>query len=192
MPREPREHHEARKPQDEILVGKPIPASQIVRIVYVNPEHVNAIKAIPEGFAQETTMSRSKATALIGRMERAKLVKRGEFKVRTNKEGNKERVMILHAGLDAQTGSMRNVSEEDAALIQRAKKVILTQPDFTHDIKSVADTLGIAIDGHEKDTEYRHLFNALDEARAEIVQEKGGRFVIEKQGRYNVHKWETS
>jgi hypothetical protein len=181
-----------REQQDQILVGKPIPASQIVRIVYVNPEHVNAIKAIPEGFAQETSMSRSKATAFIGRMERAKVVKRGEFKVRTNKVGNKERVMILHAGLDAQTGSMRNVSVEDAALMERSKKIILTQPDFVHDIKTVADALGIAIDGHEKDATYRHLFNALDEARAKIVEEKGGRFVIEKQGRYNVHKWEKS
>jgi hypothetical protein len=183
----PREQHDG-----QILLGKPIPATQLVRILYIHPEHVDAVKAIPEGFAQETTMSRSRATAFIGRLERAKLVKPGEFKVRTTKEGDKERVMILHAGLDAQTRSMRTISEEDAALTQRVKQLILEQPDFVHDIKTVADALHIAIDGHDKNTAYRHLFNALDEARAAIAQEKGGRFVIEKQGRYNVHKWEKS
>lgn len=181
-----------REQQDQILVGKPIPASQILRIAYISPEHVDAVKTIPEGFAQETTMSRGRATAFIGRLERAKLVRRGEFRVRTSKDGDKERVMILHAGLDAATGSTRALSAEDAALVQRAKSHILEQADFEHDIKTVADELNTAIDGHDKNTAYRHLFNALEEARAQIVQEKGGRFVIEKQGRYNVHKWEKS
>jgi hypothetical protein len=182
MPREQQEN--------QILVGKPIPANQLVRTVYISAEHVDAIKAIPEGFAQETTMSRSRATAFLGRLERAKSIKPGEFKVRTAKVGDKERVMILHAGLDAQISSLRTPSEEDAELVQSAKQFVLAQPDFTHDIKTVADQLHIAIDGHDKNTAYRHLFNALDEARTQVVQEKGGRFVIEKQGRYNVHKWE--
>lgn len=137
-------------------------------------------------------MSRPKAQSFIERLERSNEIKHGEYKVKTRTNGDKQQVLILHAGANAQTFSSRLDTEANAEIVAKAQQVILAQTDFVHNIKSVADQLGVTIDGHDKDKTYRQLSNALEEARARIVQEKMGRFVQEKQGHYLVYKWQNT
>jgi hypothetical protein len=179
--------------KDEIFVGKPIPASQVARIVYVNPEHVAALKEIPIGYLLEVKMTRGKAQSFVERLERAKAIKHGEYRIRSVKEGEKEKVMILHAGSDSQLAASRKEPLADVELTERVRQYVLNQPNYQHHIKTVADALGVNIDGHDKNRDYRKLDAILQSVRTQIEAErKDGHFVENKEGRYNVYKWETS
>jgi hypothetical protein len=171
-----------------------MPASQISRIVYINPNHIAALKAIPIGFAQETPMTRGRAQSFLDRLERANTFKRGEYRVRTFKDGDKERVMILHAGAETERETSRRNVLVDAEFHDRVRKAVLEQPDLTHHVKIIADAMEIAIDGHDKNRDYRQLDAALEAVRMEIQAERGGtgHWIQEKQGRYNVYKWQPT
>lgn len=186
--------------EEEIFIGTTlIPVAQITKTRIIKPELINAIKGIPEGFGRQTTLSRHQAFALLKRMERMGTIDEREFHVRSFKEGNETKVVILHErrGEFESTSSVpRNLRADTLERYHIPSKdkfvaFIEAQPNYEHDAKTLAEKLvGSVVDSHTKNVAYRVLTSVAEQARNDIVQRKGGRFVQEIRGRLKVYKWE--
>lgn len=170
-----------------ILVGTARPAREILRVIYVNPADVEAVKAIPEGYAQETRLTRGQAVSLIGKMERRGLVPKGEFRVRLFREGEQRKVAISHEQHSQQaapTVTSKLPTPEDAA------RFIQTQPEFRHDLNQVAQQfLGRSISSRADGGVYYAMRHVAILARQLIESTQGGKFTEENVGHRKFYRW---
>jgi hypothetical protein len=189
--------------QAEIFIGPEIPASNLTHTKYLDPAQIEAVKSITVGFARQTNMTRHQAWSLIHRMELAGHVQPNEFHVRSFTEKDEKKVLIVH-----ETTSLRRkrvathmvpsaavvraetLSKHGVPPVEKLVEVIESQPDYVHDLKSLSKlATGVVIDSHTKNVAYRALSYAAQEARLQIMQKHGGKFVEEPRGRLKVYRW---
>ena len=189
--------------QAEIFVGPEIPASNLTHTKYLDPAQVEAVKSITVGFARPTSMTRNQAWSLIHRMELAGHVQPNEFRVRSFTEKDERKVLIVHetpsarrkrvaARMAPSTVVVRAETLEKHGLppVEKLVEVIESQPDYVHDMKSLSKlATGVVIDSHTKNVAYRALSVAAQEARLQIMQKHGGKFVEEARGRVKAYRW---
>ena len=175
-----------------ILLGSPRPASEMLQRVYVNPSDAEAVKVIPLGYAQETTLERSKAAAIIGKMERMGLIPKGAFRARLFRDGDKKKVAIVHESDGEQTSGTVAVTSR-ISTPETIAGFIESQDAYRHELSLIAQHfLGRDVDSHTNSTEYFRLRKAAMEARQLIEKKHGGKFTEEKAGHHKVYSWKPS
>jgi hypothetical protein len=172
-------------PKQSVLVGNPRPANEILRSIYVDPADAEAVKSIPQGYAQETVLDRHRAVSLIAKMERMQLVPRGAFRVRTFREGEKRKVAIAHVGQGKEPsikGGMPT-AESVSAFIE-------SQQDFRHDLNLIAQHfLHQVMDSRTDGSLYRGMRRIAIEARQLVEKKHGGKFTESNVGHHKYYVW---
>jgi hypothetical protein len=157
--------------------------------VYVDPADAEAVKAIPLGYAQETTLDRSRATSIIGKLERMGAIPKGAFRARIFRDGETKKVAIVHESNGEQTSGTITLSSK-LPTPEAMAAFIETLEAYRHDLSSIAQHfLGRDVDSHSNSTEYFNLRSAAIEARELIEKKHGGKFTEEKAGHHKVYSW---
>jgi hypothetical protein len=156
----------------------------------VTPSVVSAVKAIPRGRLQETTLTRSAASSLLDRLVRQGLIEPRTYRVRTKTQSGTVVVFIEHQAEPSveQVRQRRTVHAEAAPVPipspAEAAQFIDAQVSREHSLNSVArNFLGREVNAHTENTTYRRLARVIAQAQALIIQREGGRFEEEKAGR---------
>ncbi len=161
--------------------------------VFVNPADAEAVKSIPQGYAQETVLNRNKAVSLIAKMERMQLIPKGAFRVRMFREDGKRKVAIVHEGqgkviqygLSTQSGKIPSL--EDVV------NFIETQRNHRHDLDLIAKHfLGQTIDSHTDSASYSKMRSLAIEARELLERKLNGKFTEESVGHHKFYSWKPS
>jgi hypothetical protein len=183
--------------QSPILLGEPRPALEVLGRTYVNPADAEALKTIQKGYLQETALTRSQANSLIGRLERRNLIPKGEFRVRLFRDGDKQKVGIVHEDPKEKAahgmGGDNYSDRQKLSSVEKAVSFIESQPNYRHDIGSVSMyCLNRVVSSETESALYHVLHDLLVEAQQTIVHKHGGKFSSELVGRRKYYVWSKS
>jgi hypothetical protein len=146
--------------------------------------------SIQKGYIQETSLTRSQANSLIGRLERKHLIPLGEFRVRLFREGDKPKVGIAHE--EPGEGRARSIDSDRAKLPkpEEAAAFIEDQPSYRHDISLLAEHyLGRSVSADTEGALYHVLRDLLHEAQQLILRKHGGKFTSQIIRRRKYYEW---
>jgi hypothetical protein len=178
-----------------ILIGQPKPISDVLkrRDQPIDQQTIDAIKAIPDGHLQETTLTRTTAQTLLDRLVRLKLIRPRTYRVRSTVQGKVRRVFIAHerqSGLGIRAGPARPAASAKIPPPQEIAQFINEQQDRRHSVGTVIQRfLGREVNAHAENSLYHKFRSATLQAQALVVQEHGGKFVVEATGTTKVYRW---
>jgi hypothetical protein len=186
----------AKQTQSPILVGSPRLATEVLGRVYVNPADAETLKSIQKGYIQETALTRGQANSLIGRLERRGLIAKGEFRVRLYREGEKQKVGIVHEDSKGKVlhgiggVSYSESDREKLRSVDKAMSFIESQPNYRHDINALSThMLNRTVSSETESALYHVLHDTLIQAQQAIVHKHGGKFTSSLVGRRKVYEW---
>jgi hypothetical protein len=156
----------------------------------VNPADAESLRKIPVGFAQETALTRNQANSLIGRLENKGLIPRDTFRVRLFRDGEKQKVAIVHE--EGKGNAPQPVDTDRAKLptVADAAELIEDQPNYRHSIDLLAQHfLGRTVSSNTEAALYHTLRDILFDAQQAIVKKHGGKFTTDRVRRRKYYQW---
>jgi len=165
-------------------------STDVLHKVPAHPQDAEALLQIEKGYIQETTLTRGQANSLIGRLERAGLIPRGEFRVRTFREGDKKKIGISHDESNQPLVRITYAEKAKVPTLDKAVEFIEAQPQFRHDMGMFAEHfVGRRVDSDTESAFYHALRDILDQAQQAIVHTHGGKFTSQHVKRRKVYQW---
>jgi hypothetical protein len=174
-----------------ILVGSPRLPSEVFGGRPVTATVANAIRAIPRGRLQETTLSRSSASGLLDRLVKLKIIEPRTYRVRSKTIEGKEVVFIEHTAEPyTPVESHTKAALTPVPSVQEVLQYINEQPERKHTVDDVIQRfLGRHINAHKENALYHKYRSVTLQAQALIVKELGGKFITEMMRNTNFYRW---
>lgn len=176
-----------------LLLGKPIKIEKLPSKQARGVDWYSILQTIPKGYAQQVKSYHSTVKFAIEKLTQEGKIHKGEYSVRSRKQGNTRLLYILHHDLEQPPAFPKSETSPSPTLSMVVDFILTRQNNYEHTLQDIQmQFYGKALSSRSDATNYHRSYRLAREARKEIEKRYEGTFREEMRSdgakAYRFHK----